>query len=127
MSQYLVIIIFIMLISGCASTTKVVQTISCSDIQSCSESIMLRIRKESQSLCNNMTTDKFIVVISTFSRAGDILDINLITSSGIAEFDNIAMDSIKATAPFVELSMLNDADFVEASVINFKFEGNKDG
>ena len=53
------------------------------------------------------------------------MESNLTTASTDAEFNAAAIDAIKEAAPFVELTLLNDKDFEEASVINFIFEGIK--
>jgi hypothetical protein len=66
-----------------------------------------------------------VVVRSTFSRAGEVMESYLTTASADAEFNAAAIDAIKEAAPFVELTLLNDKDFEEASVINFIFEGIK--
>ncbi|GAA6206707.1 hypothetical protein NBRC116600_35050 [Thalassotalea sp. SU-HH00458] len=86
---------------------------------------MLRVREQSKLLCEKMPIDKTIVVKSTFSKSGEVLDMELTTSSGVQEFDEVAFNAIKTSAPLFELTMLNDEDFKKASVINFRFEGLK--
>ena len=86
---------------------------------------MLRVRDESKLLCEKMSNDKIIVVKSTFSRSGEVLDMELATSSGVKEFDDVAFNAIRTSAPLFELTMLNEEDFKKASVINFTFEGLK--
>ncbi|WP_353519103.1 TonB C-terminal domain-containing protein, partial [Thalassotalea sp. SU-HH00458] len=123
--RILIITLLSVIVTGCANTQKAVKNSSCSDVQSCAEKIMLRVREQSKLLCEKMPIDKTIVVKSTFSKSGEVLDMELTTSSGVQEFDEVAFNAIKTSAPLFELTMLNDEDFKKASVINFRFEGLK--
>ncbi|MBR9729639.1 TonB C-terminal domain-containing protein [Shewanella intestini] len=125
MRRILIITLLSVIVAGCANTPKVAKNSSCSDVQSCAEKIMLRVREQSKLLCEKMSIDKTIVVKSTFSKGGEVLNMELTTSSGVQEFDEVAFNAIKTSAPLYELTMLNDEDFKKASVINFRFEGLK--
>lgn len=72
-----------------------------------------------------MSIDQTIVVKSTFSKDGEVLDMELTTSSGIIKFDDIAFNAIRTSAPLFELTIINEEDFKKASVINFIFKGLK--
>ena len=125
LGRILIIVLLSVIVTSCSNTPKIVHYSSCSDIQSCAEKIMLRVRDESKLLCEKMSNDKIIVVKSTFSRSGEVLDMELATSSGVKEFDDVAFNAIRTSAPLFELTMLNEEDFKKASVINFTFEGLK--
>lgn len=60
------------------------------------------------------------------ARNGEIISITLKSSSGNAEFNQLAIKAIRVTAPFYELSYLSDKDYEEASTINFLFSGTND-
>lgn len=125
MRRILVIILLSVIVTSCANTQNVVHNSGCSDIQSCAEKIMLRVREESKLLCEQMSIDQTIVVKSTFSKDGEVLDMELTTSSGIIKFDDIAFNAIRTSAPLFELTIINEEDFKKASVINFIFKGLK--
>lgn len=72
-----------------------------------------------------MSVNSLITIQSTYSRTGEIVGMELTSSSGNKEFDSIAFDAIKSASPLTELTLLNQKDFEEASVINFTFEGIK--
>ncbi len=119
--------IYCLIIYGCKTTEQAAENaLICSDIKSCAESIRLRVGEKSKWICNQKSTDKLVVVRSTFSRTGEIIKSNITTASVDTEFNAAAIKAIKEAAPFIELTLLNDKDFEEASVINFVFEGIKE-
>ncbi len=85
---------------------------------------MQRVREKSKWICDQKSTDKVVVVESSFTKLGEIVEMKLTSSSGDSEFDDAAFKAIESAAPLVELTMLNNKDFEEASVISFKFVGN---
>ncbi|RYV02812.1 hypothetical protein SOPP22_07505 [Shewanella sp. OPT22] len=113
-----------MCIFGCGTTDKNLMSPKCIDVKSCAHSIMQRVRENSQWICDQKSNDKVVIIQSSFSKTGKILEIKLISSSDDEEFDNAALNAIKSAVPFVELTMLNPKEFEEASIINFKFIGN---
>jgi TonB family protein len=118
------LILFLLLISGCSTTDKQPIAQKCTDIQSCAKNIMQRVSEKSKWICDQKSNDKVVVVLSLFSRTGEVTDMNVTSSSGDDEFDNAALRAIELSAPFIELTMLNEKDFEEASVIKFHFVGN---
>ncbi|ALT00049.1 TonB family protein [Lacimicrobium alkaliphilum] len=126
MRRALIIILFSLVFSGCATTEQENAEYMCSDIQSCAQNIMLRVREKSHWICDQKSNDKTVVVKSTFSKSGDLIYMKLSSSSGDKEFDTAALNAVKAAAPFKELTMLSPKDFEEVSVIDFKFVGNKE-
>ncbi|WP_077284950.1 TonB C-terminal domain-containing protein [Cognaticolwellia aestuarii] len=124
MSNLSALILSLFLISGCATTDKKLTVQKCTDVQSCAQNIMQRVREKSKWICDQKSTDKVVVVESSFTKLGEIVEMKLTSSSGDSEFDDAAFKAIESAAPLVELTMLNNKDFEEASVISFKFVGN---
>ena len=99
MSKLTVIFVALVLISGCRTTEQVViKAQLCNDIKSCAESIRLRVGEKSSWICSQKPTDSLVVVRSTFSRAGEVMESYLTTASADAEFNAAAIDAIKEAA-----------------------------
>ena len=98
---------------------------SCSDLESCSLNIMLRVRSKAKWICDKKSNNKEVSILANISRDGLIINTVISDSSDDAEFDGAALEAVMLSAPFTELSNLNDDEFNEASEIIFRFTGNK--
>lgn len=98
---------------------------NCFNLESCSLNIMLRVRSKARWICDKKSNNKEVSILANISRDGRIINTIISDSSGDEEFDNAALEAVILSAPFTELSNLNDDDFNEASEIIFQFTGNK--
>jgi hypothetical protein len=113
------------LISGCTSTAPLINSYECTTLNECIDSISKRVQANAKWICDTKSNDKNVTVSTLFSRTGEILEINVIQSSEDVEFDNGALKAVLDSAPYVEISMLSETDFKEASKVDFLFTGNK--
>lgn len=97
---------------------------NCFNLESCSLNIMLRVRDNAKWICDKKSSNKEVSILAKFTRGGLIIDTVVSNSSEDDEFDKAALEAVILSAPFTELSNLNDKDFKEAAEITFKFTGN---
>jgi TonB family protein len=98
----------------------------CKGLNSCAQSMMLRVREKAKWICDKKSNDKVVIISSKLSDLGEVIDIKVKSSSDDKEFDLAAIQAVKNSAPFRELGSLSAEELIKAKNINFKFVGNKD-
>ena len=100
------------------------QVVFCRYLDLCIGSIFSRVAINSTWVDDEENKDKVATVLTNLDKSGNILNIELIDSSGDRQFDILASKSVEISAPFTEVSYLNPKDFKQASEIKFVFEGS---
>lgn len=124
MRKNLVLLVLLAAIFGCKSTTERVVSLECSTLNECVTRISTRVQQNAKWICDNKSNDKKVKISTALNRNGEIKELTILLSSGDEEFNNGALKAIRDSAPFIELSALSEADFLEVSEINFSFIGN---
>ncbi|WP_417362497.1 TonB C-terminal domain-containing protein [Gallaecimonas pentaromativorans] len=96
---------------------------ACQGLAACAAQMQQRVVSHADWVCHPELAQYLVVVTVRLDRQGQALGLDVSHSSGNSMVDNQSLEAVQQSLPLYEVSSLSDADFAEASEINFTFAG----